>query len=144
MRVCLFWQDILMSWSQRVLNDIKNPVLGFCETWEDFKVYNDCKSDNKLENSFKDTSPSISCGTGNPSIDSILIQEDYHNTHIMWVWLNSNSLIGRAKRAPHWGVQSRFCMIYVGMSVVSKMRRRNYVAHAHAQKGQFWAVKTDQ
>ena len=32
--------------------------------------------------------------------------------------------------------------VSVGMSVVSKMRRRNYVAHAHAQS-QFWAVKTD-
>ena len=32
--------------------------------------------------------------------------------------------------------------IYVGMSVVSKMRRQNYVAHAHAQS-HFWAVKND-
>ena len=31
------------------------------------------------------------------------------------------SLIGRAKRAPHWGVQSRFCVIYVGMSYVCPM-----------------------
>ena len=35
-------------------------------------------------------------------------------------------------------------MIYsymsVGMSVVSKMRRRNYVAQAHAQS-YFWAIK---
>ena len=22
-------------------------------------------------------------------------------------------LVGRAKRAPHWGVQSRFCVIYI-------------------------------
>ena len=43
------------------------------------------------------------------------------------------SVTGRAKRAPHRGVQSKFRMIYVGMSVVSKMRRRNYMAHAHAQ-----------
>ena len=27
------------------------------------------------------------------------------------------SLIGRAKRAPHWGVQSRFRVIYIYMSV---------------------------
>ena len=27
------------------------------------------------------------------------------------------SLIGRAKQAPHWAVQSRFRMIYVGMYV---------------------------
>ena len=52
-------------------------------------------------------------------------------------------IVGRAKRAPHWGVQSRFRVIMsVGMSVVSKMRRRNYVAHAHAQS-HFGAVKTD-
>ena len=47
-------------------------------------------------------------------------------------------LVGRAKRAPHWGVQSRFRVIYiVGMLYVCRMsnllRRRNYVAHAHAQ-----------
>ena len=30
----------------------------------------------------------------------------------------------------------------VSMSVVSKMRRQDYVAHAHAQS-HFWAVKTD-
>ena len=24
-------------------------------------------------------------------------------------------IIGRAKRAPHWGVQSRFCVIYIYM-----------------------------
>ena len=55
-------------------------------------------------------------------------------------------MIGRAKRAPNWGVQSRFRVILcrsVGMSVVSKMRRRNYVGHAHAQS-YFFAVKTDQ
>ena len=28
--------------------------------------------------------------------------------------------IGRVKRAPHWSVQSRFHLIYVGMSAVSK------------------------
>ena len=31
-------------------------------------------------------------------------------------------LVGRAKRAPHWGVQSRFRVIYVvGMSYVCRM-----------------------
>ena len=56
-------------------------------------------------------------------------------------------LIGRAKRAPHWGVQSRFLVIYIYLCVClswSKMRTQNYVAkHAHAQ-GQFGAVKTAQ
>ena len=34
----------------------------------------------------------------------------------------NNQLIGRAKRAPHWGVQSRFRVIYVvGMSYVCRM-----------------------
>ena len=37
---------------------------------------------------------------------------------------------------------SRNIYMLVGMSVVSKMRRRNYLAHAHAQS-HFWAVKTD-
>ena len=62
-------------------------------------------------------------------------------------------VIGRAKRAPHWGVQSRFrvvcrsvCM-YVCLSW-SKKRRRKYVGQtrakrAHAQS-QYWAVKSDQ
>ena len=30
-------------------------------------------------------------------------------------------LVGRAKRAPHWGVQSRFRVIFVGMSYVCRM-----------------------
>ena len=28
-----------------------------------------------------------------------------------------STIIGRAKRAPHWGVQSRFHVIYICMSV---------------------------
>ena len=31
----------------------------------------------------------------------------------MWKVLNNNIVIGRAKRAPHWGVQSRFRVIYI-------------------------------
>ena len=30
---------------------------------------------------------------------------------------SKNVVIWQAKRAPHWGVQSRFRVIYVGMSV---------------------------
>ena len=42
----------------------------------------------------------------------------------MWMDFDENiNLIGRAKRAPHWGVQSRFRVIYiciyVGMSRMS-------------------------
>ena len=50
-------------------------------------------------------------------------------------------VVGQAKRAPHWGVQSRFRVIYIYMSVClscPKMRRRNYV-NAHAQS-QIWAT----
>ena len=59
-----------------------------------------------------------------------------------WVWCIIMCIIGQAKRAPHWGVQSRFCVIYIYVSVVCQLHRRNYVAHAHAQS-HFWAVKTD-
>ena len=44
-------------------------------------------------------------------------------------------VVGRAKRAPHWGVQSRFRVIYVGIYVClswSKKRRRNYVGQTRA------------
>ena len=30
-------------------------------------------------------------------------------------------LVGRAKRAPHWGVQSRFRVIYLSVSVVCQI-----------------------
>ena len=45
-------------------------------------------------------------------------------------------IIGRAKRAPHWGVQSRFRVIYiciyvVGMSVVCQITW-NHVNQTHA------------
>ena len=49
-------------------------------------------------------------------------------------------VIERAKRAPYWGVQSRFRVIYMCQYVCRG--RRDYVAHAHAQS-HFWAVKTD-
>ena len=44
-------------------------------------------------------------------------------------------LVGRAKRAPHWGVQSRFRVIYIYMCMClswSKKRRRNYVGQMRA------------
>ena len=55
-------------------------------------------------------------------------------------------VIGRAKQAPHWGVQSRFRVIYICRYVC---RVPKYIGsimwpkHAHDQS-QFWAVKTDQ
>ena len=53
-----------------------------------------------------------------------------------WIWI----LIGPAKRAPHWGVQSRFR--YVGMYVCRVLKCVGGVTYAHAQS-LFWAVKTD-
>ena len=59
------------------------------------------------------------------------------------------SIIGRAKRAPHWGVQSRFRVIYiyiyVGMSVVvqKSVGGITWAKRAHAQS-QYWAVKSYQ
>ena len=75
-------------------------------------------------------------------------------------------VIGRAKRAPHWGVQSRFrvicmsvCRRYVGMSSVCRYVCRyvgmyvcrgpksvggnTWAKRAHAQS-QYCAVKSDQ
>ena len=54
-------------------------------------------------------------------------------------------IIGRAKRAPHWGVQSRFRVIYVGMSdVVQKsVGGITWAKRAHAQS-QYCAVKSYQ
>ena len=51
--------------------------------------------------------------------------------------LLGSMVIGRAKRAPHWGVQSRFRVImYVGMSVVCQINcvgGITWTKHAHAQ-----------
>ena len=55
-------------------------------------------------------------------------------------------LIGRAKRVPHWGVQSRFRVIYVGMYVCrgpKSVGGNTWAKRAHAQS-QYWAVKSDQ
>ena len=55
---------------------------------------------------------------------------------IIILTLDCKNIIGRAKRVPHRGVQSRFCVIHmymsVCMSVVGQMRRRNYVAQTRA------------
>ena len=50
----------------------------------------------------------------------------------------NNGIIGRAKRAPHWGVQSRFRMIYkyVGMYVCrgpKSVGGNTWAKRAHAQ-----------
>ena len=63
--------------------------------------------------------------------------------------MDESIIIGRAKRAPHWGVQSRFRVIYiyiyVGMSVVvqKSVGGITWAKRAHAQS-QYWAVKSDQ
>ena len=52
-------------------------------------------------------------------------------------------IIGRAKRAPHWGVQSRFRVIYYICQYVCRVRKCvGGITYVHAQS-QFWAVKTD-
>ena len=58
-------------------------------------------------------------------------------------------IIGRAKRAPHWGVQSRFCVIYIYMYICACVCRGPksvggimWAKRAHAQS-QYWAVKSD-
>ena len=58
------------------------------------------------------------------------------------IWL---SVIGRAKQAPHWGVQSRFHVMYI-MCVCRGPKRVGgitWAKHAHAQS-QYWEVKSDQ
>ena len=53
-------------------------------------------------------------------------------------------IIGRAKRAPHWGVQSRFRVIYVGMYVCrgpKSVGGNTWAKRAHAQS-QYWANPT--
>ena len=50
-------------------------------------------------------------------------------------------IVGRAKRAPHWGVQSRFRVIYI-CRYVCRVLCVGGITYAHAQS-QFWAVKTD-
>ena len=59
-------------------------------------------------------------------------------------------VIGRAKRAPHWGVQSRFRVIYICIIICACVRRGpksvggiTWAKRAHAQS-QYWAVKSDQ
>ena len=64
---------------------------------------------------------------------------------------SSGNVIGRAKRAPHWGVQSRFRVIYilymyVGMYVCrgpKSVGGNTWAQRAHAQS-QYCAVKSDQ
>ena len=97
-------------------NDVHNPVSTVCNDVEKFQAKQVCK------------------------LYAILVVRLRLLIFVLFI------IIGQVKRAPHWGVQSRFRVIYmcwsVGMSVVSKMRRRDCVTHTHAQSN-FWAVKTD-
>ena len=61
---------------------------------------------------------------------------------------DSNAVIGRAKRAPHWGVQSRFRVMYIYICACvcrgpKSVGGITWAKHAHAQS-QYWAVKSDQ
>ena len=52
------------------------------------------------------------------------------------------SIIGRAKRAPYWGVKSRFRVIYICACVCrgpKSVGGITWAKHAHAQS-QYWAV----
>ena len=54
--------------------------------------------------------------------------------------------VGQAKRAPHWGVQSRFRVIYIYMCVCrgpKSVGGITWAKHAHAQS-HYWVVKSDQ
>ena len=64
----------------------------------------------------------------------------------VFVILTFRNVVGRAKRAPHWGVQSRFRVIYVCMYVCrgpKSVGGITWAKRAHAQS-QYWAVKSDQ
>ena len=55
----------------------------------------------------------------------------------------ATDIIGRAKRVPHRGVQSRFCVIYIYVCRGPKcVGRIAWPKHVHPQS-QFWAVKID-
>ena len=60
----------------------------------------------------------------------------------------SINIIGRAKRAPHWGVQSRFRVIYIYIYMLSVclvcqincVGGVTWTKHAHAQSLFFWRL----
>ena len=58
-----------------------------------------------------------------------------------------SKVIGRAKRAPHWGVQSRFRVIYMSVCLSCVVQKSvggiTWAKRAHAQS-QYWAVKSYQ
>ena len=60
---------------------------------------------------------------------------------------NELVIVGRAKRAPHWGVQSRFRVIYVVYVCVCRGPKSvggiTWAKRAHAQS-QYWAVESNQ
>ena len=65
-----------------------------------------------------------------------------HHAKEMWLWL----IVGRAKQAAHWGVQSRFRVIYIYVCVCrgpKSVGGITWAKRAHAQS-QYWAVKSDQ
>ena len=59
------------------------------------------------------------------SLSSELEETVFSSTHELLMskhhTVTLSILVRRAKRAPHWGVQSRFHMIYKGMSVVCQI-----------------------
>ena len=51
--------------------------------------------------------------------DIVIASMHLEKTHLKKCIMGMIILIGRAKRAPHWVIQSKFCVIYVSMSVMS-------------------------
>ena len=94
----------------------------------------------------------VKVGPENPRSLKMMNPNSHHMNGFVAVNKLSIYIIGRAKRAPHWGVQSRFRVIYiyiyiyVGMYVCrgpKSVGGITWAKCAHAQS-QYWAVKSDQ
>ena len=86
---------------------------------------NHCSTDKTLQHLFILVSSLIK---GVTSLVSILLEPKIH-------YQKENPFIGRAKRAPHWGVQSRFRVIYIYLyhvtsSVIYVIGRKVWVMFA--------------
>ena len=66
---------------------------------------------------------------------------DIPPTHFFdYFYASNNSIIGRAKRAPHWGVQSRFHVNIYTCHVPKKIGGISWPKHVHTQS-QFGRLK---
>ena len=82
-------------------------------------------------------------------LNHILVYVVCGNNRIIICKLIICQVFGQAKRAPHWGVQSRFRVIYIGMSVCLRktMQKvcmsKNVWAKFRGPNTPFWAVKIE-